>query len=115
MMRTHYVGELSPGMDGQEVILAGWVHEVRDIGKIKFVQLRDRSGIAQVTAKKGVASEEVMKAMSLVKESVVQIRGTVQLRGTVQIRGRVRLRGTVQLRGRVQLRGMVQLRGRDNI
>ncbi len=78
MMRTHYVGELSPGMDGQEVILAGWVHEVRDIGKIKFVQLRDRSGIAQVTAKKGVASEEVMKAMSLVKESVVQIRGTVK-------------------------------------
>lgn len=78
MLRTHYVGELSPEMDGQDVALAGWVHEVRDIGKIKFIQLRDRTGIAQVIAKKGVASEEVMKAMSLVKESVVQVKGKVK-------------------------------------
>jgi len=77
-MRTHYIGELSPGMDGQEVVLAGWVHEVRDIGKIKFIQLRDRTGIAQVTAKKGEASDDVMKAMSLVKESVVKVRGRMK-------------------------------------
>jgi len=78
MIRTHYVSELNPGMDGEEVTLAGWVHEVRDIGKIVFIQLRDRSGIAQVTAKKGVVDDSVMKQMNLVKESVVKITGKVK-------------------------------------
>ncbi|MDD5318180.1 MAG: OB-fold nucleic acid binding domain-containing protein [Candidatus ainarchaeum sp.] len=78
LMRTHYVSKLGPEMDGQEVTLAGWVHEVRDIGKIKFIQLRDRTGIAQVTAKKGAVPDETMAKMSLVKESVVQVRGKVK-------------------------------------
>ncbi len=76
--RTHYVSELTPAMDGQEVVLAGWVHEVRDIGKIKFIQLRDRTGIVQVIGKNGVVPDDVLKSMSLVKESVVQIRGKVK-------------------------------------
>lgn len=78
MLRSHYISELSAAMNGHEVTLAGWVHEVRDVGKIKFLQLRDRSGIVQITAKKGAVPEEVMGAMSLVKESVVQVRGKVK-------------------------------------
>ena len=77
-LRTHYVSALSPAMDGQEVTLAGWVHEVRDMGKIKFLQLRDRTGIAQVIAKKGDTDEALMDAMGFVKESVVQVRGKVK-------------------------------------
>ena len=65
-------------MDGKEVRIAGWVHEVRDIGKIIFMVVRDHTGLIQVTAKQGTASAEVLAAMKLVKESVVTVRGTVK-------------------------------------
>ena len=76
--RTHYIRELNKGMSGREVVLAGWVHEVRNIGKIIFLLLRDHSGIVQVTAKQGAASEELMKKMNLPKESVVMVKGVIK-------------------------------------
>lgn len=76
--RTHYISELGPEMEGQQVRLAGWVHEVRNIGKIIFLLLRDHSGIVQVTAKEGAVPESVIKAMSLPKESVISVKGTVK-------------------------------------
>ncbi len=77
-MRTHFVSELNAGMEGKEVTLTGWVHEVRELGQLTFLLLRDTSGIAQIIGKKGEVSEEVMKSMSLPKESVVRITGTVK-------------------------------------
>ena len=50
-MRLQYSDEVDSGMDGDTVELAGWVHEVRDLGKLKFIVLRDRGGFIQVTAK----------------------------------------------------------------
>ncbi|MCX6769817.1 MAG: aspartate--tRNA(Asn) ligase [Candidatus Micrarchaeota archaeon] len=76
MYRTHYVSE-TKGMIGKEVTLAGWVHEVRDLGKLKFVQLRDRSGIIQVTAKKGREPDAVLAEMNVPKETVVMVTGVV--------------------------------------
>ncbi|MHB1830237.1 MAG: aspartate--tRNA(Asn) ligase [Candidatus Micrarchaeaceae archaeon] len=78
MYRTHYVSELSPEMDGKEVVIAGWVHEIRNIGKIVFILLRDHSGIAQVIGKEGVVSDDIIKSMNLPKESVIRIRGRVK-------------------------------------
>ena len=46
--RTHYSRELDDSMDGESVILMGWVHEIRDLGGIIFVLLRDRNGITQI-------------------------------------------------------------------
>ncbi len=43
LYREQYVSELNEGMDGNEVRLAGWVHEVRDIGKLLFLIPRDRN------------------------------------------------------------------------
>ncbi|MFH0817089.1 MAG: aspartate--tRNA(Asn) ligase [Candidatus Micrarchaeota archaeon] len=77
MMRTHYVSKVTPEMDGQEVTLAGWAHEIRDIGKIKFLVLRDRTGLVQVTAKRGVVPDEVVDSINFVKETVVQVTGKV--------------------------------------
>jgi nondiscriminating aspartyl-tRNA synthetase len=37
--RTHYSNEINPELDGKEVIVMGWVRELRDLGKIKFVKL----------------------------------------------------------------------------
>ncbi|MDE1860717.1 MAG: aspartate--tRNA(Asn) ligase [Candidatus Micrarchaeota archaeon] len=76
--RDYYVSELGPEMDGKEVRIAGWVHEVRNIGKIVFLILRDHSGLAQVIAKEGTASEKLMKEMNLPKESVIAVRGKVK-------------------------------------
>ncbi|MGB9703186.1 MAG: aspartate--tRNA(Asn) ligase [Candidatus Micrarchaeales archaeon] len=76
--RTHYINELNLSLSGSTVTVAGWVHEVRDIGKIVFLLLRDRTGIVQVTAKKGEASESLIKKMKLPKESVVQVKGIIK-------------------------------------
>jgi nondiscriminating aspartyl-tRNA synthetase len=65
-------------MDGKEVRIAGWVHEIRNIGKIVFMVVRDHTGLMQVTAKQGTSSQEVMNAMNLVKESVVSVKGIVK-------------------------------------
>jgi aspartyl/asparaginyl-tRNA synthetase len=77
-MRTHYSNELSPEFDGREVTLAGWVHELRDHGKLKFLLLRDRGGVIQVTAKKGDTPDSVVDLIGkLSKESAVQVKGKV--------------------------------------
>ena len=76
MYRTNYISEAKKLLDC-EVTIAGWVHEVRDLGKLKFVQVRDRSGIMQVTAKSGREPEVVLAAMSVPKETVVSVTGKV--------------------------------------
>ena len=76
--RTHYVKDVTPEMDGKEGVLAGWVHEERNRGKIVFILLRDHTGIVQVIGKEGVVSDDIIKSMNLPKESVIQVKGTVK-------------------------------------
>ncbi|MEW6328718.1 MAG: amino acid--tRNA ligase-related protein, partial [Candidatus Micrarchaeota archaeon] len=78
MLRTHYADELSEKLDGQTVALAGWAHEVRDIGRLKFLLLRDRTGIVQITGKKGEVKDDVLAKMTMVKESVLRVVGKVK-------------------------------------
>ena len=74
MYRTHYVSEAKK-LVGKKTKIAGWVHDFRDLGKMKFVLLRDRTGIIQVLLKKGVVSDELLKAVSVNREDVVCFEG----------------------------------------
>lgn len=48
MYRTHTCGELTAKNAGEQVVLAGWAHKLRDLGNLMFVDLRDRYGVTQV-------------------------------------------------------------------
>jgi aspartyl-tRNA synthetase len=64
---------------GKKVEASGWVHEIRDLGKLKFVILKDKTGIIQITLPKGHVPEEALKeAEKLTKESVVLAQGAVK-------------------------------------
>jgi aspartyl-tRNA synthetase len=78
-MRSHYCGQTTIDLLGQEVKLAGWVHRRRDHGGVIFIDLRDREGLVQVV----VAPEQkeaFAKAESLRSEFVVQVKGKVRRR-----------------------------------
>lgn len=79
ILRTHYSGEIGPEMDGSEVTLAGHVHEIRDLGGICFLVLRDREGLAQVTVLTKKADRKLVETVRGVsRESVVLVRGRVK-------------------------------------
>lgn len=78
-MRSHYISEVGEHMHGQKVKLAGWVHEIRDLGGLKFIILRDRSGLIQVTVKKSECSEVMLETVNrLIKETAIICEGFVQ-------------------------------------
>lgn len=72
MLRTRMAGSLRKEDIGSEVTLTGWVDRRRDHGGIAFIDLRDASGIAQVTIREDVAhelrSEYVIKVTGIVNE-----------------------------------------------
>ncbi len=77
--RTQYSKEITPQLNGKEVIIMGWIHEIRDLGGIIFVLLRDRDGLIQITAPSKKISPELFGDLrKLKKESVMAVKGMVQ-------------------------------------
>jgi aspartyl-tRNA synthetase len=79
MLKTHNCGELRLSDAGKTIQLAGWLHRRRDHGGLIFMDLRDRSGIIQVTADPSVG-EAYGIAEKARSEYVLQIIGTVRPR-----------------------------------
>ncbi|MGY5853409.1 MAG: aspartate--tRNA(Asn) ligase [Candidatus Thorarchaeota archaeon] len=76
--RTHFTSEITPELAGKSVVLMGWVHILRDKGKIKFIVLRDEHGTAQVTVPQKKVSEDVFKATEELKpETAIAVHGDV--------------------------------------
>lgn len=76
--RSHMCGQLNAGNCGQEVILAGWVQKKRNLGGLLFVDLRDRTGIIQLTI--DLSKSDLAVAEKIRSEYVVIARGLVRLR-----------------------------------
>ena len=76
--RTHTCGELRPGDVGTDVVLMGWVHKIRDLGALLFIDLRDRHGITQVVARE--AGDMFARAKQLRSEFVIAVTGPVERR-----------------------------------
>ncbi|MFB6160047.1 MAG: amino acid--tRNA ligase-related protein, partial [Haloferacaceae archaeon] len=64
---------------GETATVAGWVHEIRDLGGIAFLILRDRTGKVQVKfEKEEMADDLVETALSVHRESVLVVTGAVE-------------------------------------
>jgi aspartyl-tRNA synthetase len=79
MIRTHYSNQITPEMGGNSVTVCGWAHEIRDLGGITFLVVRDREGLIQVTLFKKAIDKNVLDVVkNLSRESVVSVTGTVK-------------------------------------
>ena len=72
--RTHNIEDVNVNMKDQDVILAGWVEDLRKMGKMTFLTLRDVTGITQI-----ILTDELTKTVEgITRQSVVRITGKVQ-------------------------------------
>ena len=72
--RTHNIEDVNANMKDQDVILAGWVEDLRKMGKMTFLTLRDVTGITQI-----ILTDELTKTVEgITRQSVVRVTGKVQ-------------------------------------
>ncbi len=70
---------ISQNEDGRQVRVKGWIEEIRDLGGISFLLLRDGYGSVQVTVLKKSAPAEVLETLKgISRESVAEFEGTVR-------------------------------------
>ena len=79
-MRTHGCGELRQTHVGQTVTLCGWLHRRRDHGGLSFIDLRDRSGLAQVVFNEKADAALHGQVKGFGPEYVLRISGVVRPR-----------------------------------
>jgi aspartyl-tRNA synthetase len=80
LRRTDTCGELTEKDIGKDVRLTGWVHRVRDLGHLIFIDLRDRFGITQIVLDPKSTPEAYATAQKLRFECVIAIDGKVSKR-----------------------------------
>ena len=73
--RTHTNGELTSHDVGKDVVLLGWIHRIRDLGSLVFIDLRDRHGLTQVVARENEALVNEVKRLR--SEFVIAVTGKV--------------------------------------
>ncbi len=80
--RTHMCGELRLADEGKEVVLNGWVAKQRSLGSLVFVDLRDKTGITQITFNEDIPAELMEQAKSLRGEYSIGVKGVVHERSS---------------------------------
>ncbi len=76
--KTHYTKDVTPELAGQEITIAGWVRNYRDLGGLKFINLQDKYGERQITMKKGVVSDDVFEKAKVGYQYCIMVKGKVK-------------------------------------
>jgi len=75
LKRTHYTNQVESAAG--TIVLAGWVHEIKDLARTRFIWIRDSHGIAQITIIKSKAAPKILETSNaLGKEDVIAVEGT---------------------------------------
>lgn len=81
VFRTMTCGEVRPTHEGAHVILSGWVHRIRNLGAMVFIDLRDRYGITQILFDPRYSPNDVYELSKTIgHETVVTVEGDVVMR-----------------------------------
>ncbi|GHU85136.1 aspartate--tRNA(Asp/Asn) ligase [Clostridia bacterium] len=78
--RTHYCADVSEGDVGAEIVVCGFVQRVRNIGNLLFIDLRDRTGILQLTFDEETPESVFKKAETVRSEFVLMAKGPLKER-----------------------------------
>ena len=70
--KTHDIDQISISLEGKQVVIGGWVEDLRKLGKMSFLTVRDVTGLAQVIVKDIVLPED------LTRQTVIMVQGLVQ-------------------------------------
>jgi aspartyl-tRNA synthetase len=97
LARTHTCGVLTAADVGRDVVLLGWVHRLRDLGSLVFVDIRDRHGITQVVVRDDAAL--LKTAERLRAEYVIAVLGVVEARSPETVNPKVST-GEVEVKAR---------------
>jgi len=72
--RTHYSDQIHDSIVGEEISIAGWIEDIRNIGKVAFLTVRDVRGATQVV----LSNETMKKAIDTPRQTAVIVSGVVQ-------------------------------------
>ena len=89
MLRTHTCGELAASLDGETVVICGWVDSHRDHGGGVFIDLRDRYGKTQVVFSPESGEKVIKIARDLRGEDVIKVTGKVACRPADKINKKI--------------------------
>src|SRR5665213_1850668 len=87
LTRTHTCGALRADDVGADVVLLGWVHRIRDLGGVTFIDIRDRAGLSQLVVRENDALMASAKRRR--SEFVIGVRGVVQRRSEETINAKL--------------------------
>ena len=73
--RSHYSKDVTEKEYGKLITISGWVEDIRNIGSIAFIIIRDKKGTLQITAIKNKNLELFEKLVSISRESVIAVKG----------------------------------------
>ena len=73
--RSHFANQINKSLLGERVQIAGWVEDIRDIGKLVFLLIRDVSGIVQTV----VTGDHLLALKDLTRHSIVIVSGIIQV------------------------------------
>ena len=70
--KTHDIADITISLEGNKVAIGGWVEDLRKLGKMSFLTVRDVTGLAQVIVK------DISLPEDITRQTVIMVQGTVQ-------------------------------------